>query len=322
MSFGNDPLMRIPGDFRAGRSVEVYPLASWSLEMIKFPNIAAVHNYGAGVNIAVLDTGYYNHPDLPTPLDVSVFGFGDTIDKNGHGTHVFGICASIAKNSTYFISKVLGADGLGLYSFIAKSIRYQVDKGADIIQISIGGDRYEKELHDACKYAYSKGVLIVCAAGNSGKDQLIYPAAFDECIAVGSVDINKQLSSFSTMGKQLDVVAPGEKIISTWINNGKMESSGTSMAAPVVSGICALIIDHFVTDHGHKPTIEQIRNTLYSNAIDLGLIGWDVEHGHGLAQIDFHVKEKPLKVDPPLWLNLIMKVLVLVLKLYLKTKAK
>jgi len=294
---------------------------AWNLEAINFPNKQAVHNYGAGVKIGIIDSGYSMQDGLPIPVDIRAFGYPDAEDKNGHGTHVFGILSSIARNADYYIVRALGADGNGVFSNVVKGIEYLISKGVDIIQISIGGTRYEEDLHRACRKAANLGIAVVCSNGNSGRNQKFYPSGFEECISVGATDKFGGVASFSTTGEQIDLVAPGDKVVSNWIDGSLRPSSGSSMAAPHVSGVAALVIDHYRGAHGgHKLDLDALKAVLYRNAQDMGLIGWDKDSGAGIVQVQFHKKKKDLKVDAPKWINVILKVASFGLKLWLKKR--
>lgn len=145
------------------------------------------------------------------------------------------------------IVKVLGGEnGSGQYEWIINGINYAVEQKVDIISMSLGGPSDVPELEEAVKNAVKNGVLVVCAAGNEGDgdertEELSYPAAYNEVIAVGSVSVARELSEFSNANKEIDLVAPGENILSTLPNKKYGKLTGTSMAAPHVSGALALI---------------------------------------------------------------------------------
>ena len=177
-------------------------------------------------------------------------------DYNGHGTHVAGTIAAndqnggvsgVAPEANLLIVKVLGGeDGSGQYEWIINGMNYAVEQKADIISMSLGGPADVPELKEAVENAVKSGVLVVCAAGNEGDgndrtEEYSYPAAYNEVIAVGSVSLTRESSEFSNANKEIDLVAPGEEILSTLPDRQYGKLSGTSMATPHVSGALALI---------------------------------------------------------------------------------
>ncbi|MEH2443593.1 S8 family peptidase [Nostoc sp.] len=263
---------------------------NWGADLIKAPEVWA-HGYtGKGVVVAVLDTGVdYNHEDLKNNIwtntkeipgngidddgngyvdDVSGWNFADKnnniLDKNGHGTHVSGTIAG--ENNSYGVTgiaydakimpvKVLNDSGSGSYSSISKGIHYAVDNGANVINLSLGGPSSNSTLESAIKYASSKGVIVVMAAGNDGDSSPGYPARYasKSGIAVGAVDSNNNLADFSNRSgtnKITYVTAPGVKVYSSVPNNQYATYSGTSMATPHVAGVVALMLsaNHNLTD--------------------------------------------------------------------------
>jgi len=172
-------------------------------------------------------------------------------DENGHGTHVTGIAAAqtnnglgiagVSRGGQAMIVKVLDRYGDGYYSDIAAGIRYAADNGAQVINLSLGGDQPSRVLQDAVDYAYNKGVLVVAATGNDG-GAVLYPAACDRVMAVAATDEQDQRPAFSNYGPQVDIAAPGQNIISTWRPPYYyFQRRGTSMAAPHVAGAAALL---------------------------------------------------------------------------------
>ena len=123
--------------------------------------------------------------------------------------------AGVAPNAQIMPLRVLNASGVGSYSDVAAAIVYAADNGAQVINLSLGGSNPSSTLENAVNYAISKGVAIVATAGNNGTEGALYPAAYPDVIAVGSVDPNLQHSSFSNFGSQIDIWAPGRDIITT-----------------------------------------------------------------------------------------------------------
>jgi hypothetical protein len=254
---------------------------NWDLNMINAPEVWAQGYTGQGVVVAVVDTGVdYTHRDLANNIwvnsgevadngidddgngyidDVRGWNFvgsdNNPMDLNGHGTHVAGTIAAennrfgttgVAYNATIMPVRVLSSDGDGNRENIANGIRYAVDNGANVINLSLGGG-YSSEIQDAIEYAASLGSVVVMASGNEGSTQPIAPAASANQfgIAVGAVDINRAIASFSNQAglPVLNyVVAPGDNIYSTAPGNSYRYLSGTSMATPHVSGVVALML--------------------------------------------------------------------------------
>lgn len=255
---------------------------NWGADLVKAPEVWA-HGYtGKGVVVAVVDTGVdYNHEDLTNNIwtntkeiagngidddgngyidDNYGWNFADqnnnTLDDNGHGTHVSGTIAG--ENNNYGVTgiaydakimpvKALDSSGSGSYSSISKGIRYAVDNGANVINLSLGGASSNRTLESAINYASSKGVIVVMAAGNDGDSSPDYPARYasKSGIAVGAVDKNNNLADFSNRSGTNPiayVTAPGVKVYSSVPNNQYATYSGTSMAAPHVAGIVALML--------------------------------------------------------------------------------
>jgi parallel beta-helix repeat protein len=255
------------------------------------------------VIVAIIDTGIdYTHPDLAAnyaPLGLDwVNNDTDPLDDNGHGTHCAGIVAAATNNSIgiaglaqvhIMAEKALDLDGFGYYSWIIDAIYHAADAGAKIISMSFGGSDDSASVHDAIKYAYDHGVLLVAAAGNEGNSFLNYPAAYDEVIAVSATDPADNLATFSSYGMWIELAAPGVDIYSTLptynvtltqdpfnktLNYDYL--SGTSMACPHVAGVAALAWSAFPDYTNYK-----IRQILRRTADDLGDVGFDEFYGYG-----------------------------------------
>jgi serine protease len=255
------------------------------------------YSLGAGVTVGIVDSGV--RPDLPDLKGVSFLPPYDAIaarpggtDANGHGSHIAGTiaqatdnrlgCAGIAPQARLLAVRALGADGKGTNFSIGAGIRYAVDQGCQVVNLSIGGSG-SRTLKDACQYAVSKGVLLLAAAGNSGAAQITYPAAYPETLAVGAIDASGKRCGFSQYGKGIGIVAPGEDILQQTFQKktgqpGYYYYSGTSMATPMVTGVAALV-------KSIKPSLSlaELRSTLTQTATDLGARGYDTEYGAGLV---------------------------------------
>jgi subtilisin len=250
---------------------------------------------GSGADIAILDTGIdSDHPDLQANIGagayaVSCSGSGCRYgwdDDNGHGTHCAGIAdavdnsrgvVGVSTNATLHAVKVLNSRGSGSYSDIAAGIEYVGDQGWDVGSLSLGG-RKSSVVEDAVEYAYSRGVLLVVAAGNSGPCSYCvgYPAAEPECMAVSATNRSDNLASFSSTGPQIEIAAPGADITSTYVGGEYASLSGTSMACPHVSGAGGMLMVNGFTNTEAR---QRLRNT----AENIGLS--DNEGGAGLLDV-------------------------------------
>ncbi len=242
--------------------------------------------------IAVIDTGVdYLHEDLDdgrvrTDLDRDfVNSDNDGMDDHGHGTHVAGTIAAETNNgvgvsgvmwhASIMALKALDEDGAGTAEDIASAIRYAADKGACVINMSLGGG-CAQTIADAINYAYfEKNVVIVAASGNDGSS-ISYPAKDGPVIAVGATDYKDRKAYFSNFGPELDMTAPGVTIFSTVPNSHYETFSGTSMATPHVAGVVGLLL-------AQRPdlTPAQVRAILHQSADDLGDQSFDRYFGYG-----------------------------------------
>lgn len=260
---------------------------------------------GKGVKIAILDTGIFPHSDLNVAGGVSTVNYtNDYTDDNGHGTHVAGIIASkdngigttgVASDATIYSVKVLNNRGKGDLMDIVEGFDWAIKKGVDIINVSLGTYADSPSLKAKVDEAVSKGIIVVAATGNSGTNNVMYPAKYDNVVAVGATDKNNNLASFSTYGSEVDVVAPGVGISSTYLNNIFAQGNGTSQAAPYVAGMLALYSQQYP-----DKSPNEITQMLFENTLDLGVPGKDDKFGHGLVQFPTLKEEQPIEeVEEP-----------------------
>ena len=244
--------------------------------------------------------------DFVDAPELSTIGLGDYVEQDNdptdelnHGTHIAGTIGADTNNNdgvsaicwniqmliirSGFSTNIAGT-GYLQDDDAAAGIIYAADMGANIINISWGDTNYSQIIADACNYAYQRGSLIIASAGNEGATQehvITYPAKLSTTISVGAVTNTKELASYSSWGEQIDLVAPGNLIISTYsMDDLYKEMSGTSMAAPFVAGSVALLLSN-----EPELSFEQIRGRLISSTTDLGDIGFDFRYGNGLLNV-------------------------------------
>lgn len=254
----------------------------WNLRSINVEQAWDI-TQGQGVTVAVIDTGVSRVPDFKETKFVDGYDFvsdrNDASDDNGHGTHVAGTIAQ-STNNGYGVAgiaykakimplKVLASEGGGTVADIAEAIRFAADKGADVINLSLGGGGESTTLKDAIDYAHGKGVVIVAAAGNANQNAAAYPARYPNVISVAALDAAGKKAPYSNFGAGVDIAAPGGsdegKILQETIDPkekvAKFEGAqGTSMAAPHVAGVAALLKASGIKD----PT--EILNVLEASA--------------------------------------------------------
>ncbi|MBY0123509.1 S8 family serine peptidase [Bacillus sp. S/N-304-OC-R1] len=267
------------------------------------------------VTVAVIDQGVdMQHPELkgkllPSYNAVNPMNQGT---PDFHGTHVAGIIAGNKDNGIGGFGvnpnvKILPIDvfdrSWGAYDYaIAQGILHAVEKNAKVINMSLSGPMKSPLIEEAIKKAREKNITIVAAAGNTGDTMVGYPAAFEGVISVGSVDKSKKLSSFSSYGSSVDIVAPGDEIYSTIYESEKKSSfremSGTSMASPMVAGVASLLLSKYP-----NLTPTQIEYILEHTADDLGDPGFDIKYGNGLvnpvAALNYDIKKLPAFITKP-----------------------
>ncbi|OLN24140.1 hypothetical protein BTO30_01635 [Domibacillus antri] len=275
---------------------------------------------GKGIKIGILDSGIdTKHPDLAgrTAGGICLMDVIDAQacantfnDDYGHGTHVAGIIAAnnntigtvgIAPNASLYSIKVLDSNGFGTTSTMLKGIDYGIKQKLDILNISITTPDQDSALQKMLQQAYDSGILIIAAAGNigepakSGSSTVQYPAKYESVIAVSSIDSSKKMDPGSSIGKEVELAAPGVNIYSTYPtsiqSSGYYHLTGTSMAAPYVTGMAALYMEKYP-----EMTNVQIRKLLQRNALDLGAAGRDAYFGYGLVQADLYPVEGEVKL--------------------------
>jgi len=236
--------------------------SQWDLPKIEAPaGWDITTGEGAVIKVADLDTGVdYTHEDLSAKVDLGydfVNGDSNPMDDNGHGTHIAGVIGAISNNGVGIAGvswtarilaiKVLDINGDGNSLDISNGINYAVSHGAKISNMSFGESVSSSTIKAATDNANAAGLLQVAAAGNSGDSNPFYPAAYDYMISVAATDQNDIRSVWSggassNFGATIDVCAPGTNVLSTYLTSTYLSKNGTSMAAPHVCGLAALIM--------------------------------------------------------------------------------
>lgn len=312
-------------------AVEYGSARDWGIAHVRADEVHATGNLGAGVRVAVIDSGIdCDHVELAASCEHGWNYVAETQnadDDYGHGTHVAGTVAAalhgeatgvvgVAPGATVVAYKTLDAQGVGAWSRHIAAIDDIWNGGtptADIVNMSIGRGDYSSIAEEAMQRAYEAGILLVAAAGNSGKcsakgDNVSYPALFDSVIAVAAVDSANARPCWSSTGAAVELSAPGVSVFSTWPSDmsvsyldpqpvcedgdgdGDLDchyklGSGTSMSAPHVAGAAALVLAAGVLadDDGQYGVANELRQQLAATAVDLGTSGRDPQYGYGLV---------------------------------------
>lgn len=292
-------------------SSDPYINDQYAIGMLDLTNAWLLSEGSSEVMIAIIDSGIdTDHEEFVgriSPLSYNartkLVGLTHVEDDNGHGTAVAGVIgaikgnqkgiAGILQHASLLVIKANNADNLTTEedesdtfsdSSIIEGIRYATAQGADVINLSLGGKSSNSLVQNAIIDARDQGVIVVASSGNfnetnpdTGVPVKIYPASYQGVISVGSVDSNRVLSTFSMYNDMVDVVAPGEAIVTTGMNNTYITANGTSFSAPMVSGVIGLMISYL-----NGFTDESITSKLINSTTDLGTLGYDIYYGHGL----------------------------------------
>jgi subtilisin family serine protease len=270
---------------------DAYLQQEWGLEAVKASQAWNLTRGSASVIVAVLDTGVdWNHPDLANKL-VSGWNVIDdndnTQDDHGHGTHVAGIIGAATNNvigvaglgwdTKVMPVKIATREGYTWSSAIASGIRYAADHGANVINMSVAGAApCPGDVQAAVDYAHEKGVVLVASAGNDGANVDNLPANCTHVLGVAATTSAGSLAGYSSYGNYVSVAAPGSLIYSTMMGGGYGYMSGTSMSAPYVAGLAALVrSQHSVY------TPDQVASAILDNADEEGAASWDQHAGCG-----------------------------------------
>lgn len=267
-----------------GLSINSPQQYGWELQKFNVPKLWS-KTKGNGVIVAVIDTGcdMYHQDLVPNLLPGKNFvnSKKPPQDEVGHGTHVSSTIAAVdngfgmvgvAPEAKIIPVKALGDDGTGSLKDVADALYWVADStNADFISMSLGSPTSVKKLEDAVNYAYKKGKIIFCAAGNSGENtDIMYPANYDNVISIGAIDRNLERTNFTCSGESLDFLAPGHDILGCVPGNKYATMSGTSMSNPFAIGCACLLLSFNRKSKKYKlDSIEDYIEVFKKNALSL-----------------------------------------------------
>ncbi|MFA5005904.1 MAG: S8 family serine peptidase [Candidatus Izemoplasmatales bacterium] len=280
-----------------GRESDPYLSDQYALDLTRVTEAWELETGSSAITVAIIDTGIdVTHDEFAgriSPLSYNTVtdtaGSAAVVDDVGHGTMVAGVIgairanrigiAGIAQNVALLVIKA-NAAGEGSFSdaSIIEGIYYAVNHGADVINLSLGGSYANPLTKTAVEYAFEHDVVVVGAAGNDGTDELFYPASFPTVLSVGAVGPTSMVADYSNHNAAVDFAAPGTDIVTTSLSDGYASVSGTSFAAPQVTGVVALLRSYLP-----DATVPEIRARLEGTADDAGPIGVDPYYGYGIV---------------------------------------
>ena len=302
-NLADDPMIEFIEDDSEGK-IQVMPTLSldikkqgqetpWGVEKIGAPTVWKDIR-GEGVRVGIIDTGIdLSHPDLNNNIKKTgwVLDCQNIIDDNGHGSHVAGTIAAldneigvvgVAPKVEIYAVKAFSKSGRGNISDVIEGLNWCVENKVKVINMSFGF-KNNKALEKAIKEVYKRNIVLVAAAGNSGgNNSVMYPARYPEVIAVAASNSDDKVAWFSSGGTEVDMMAPGAGILSTYKNGGYKSMSGTSMACPHVTAACALILSKNNLDP------KGVKEALIKTSKDMGYS--KLKQGAGLIDISKAIK--------------------------------
>lgn len=289
-----EPIYTIPPDLVDQGEVSPLTNRGWHIPAM-FDNIWPEWD-GKDETVSINDTGVSPHPDLPDPIYAESFvGEDPRNDGNSHGTHCAGIAVGrnglgVAPGANLMVMQVLSSSGNGGGGGIVKAKIVAMEKGATVTSESLGGPQPFEPDQDAYQQLLAKGIVSCVAAGNSGysgRDSIGWPGGFPEPITVGALQEDwKTIAKFSSGGPRMDMVAPGQNIVSSAPGGGFKKMSGTSMATPWAAGCMALLRHCFRSLGIPIPTTQEGWDAILKQfATDLGVTGPDPSFGHGVIYV-------------------------------------
>lgn len=259
----------------------------WHLGRIQAPKAWEQTKGASNITVAIIDGGVQtSHPELKGKIvsPYNVVTGKTTLPADHHGTHVAGIiAASFNKSGTAGVAPNVKIMPINVFSGeyadtfdIAEAVYYAADHHANVINMSLGSYYNSSAMKDAVAYARTKGAVIVAAAGNEDLNINTYPAAFPNVLGVSALNKENRITVFSNYGRYIDFAAPGVDIYSTVAGSKYNMMDGTSMAAPVVSGVASLVLSK-------NPLLlpTEVESILKNSSVDLGRKGRDNFYGYG-----------------------------------------
>ncbi len=257
----------------------------WNYQMINSDEAEETDTQKQAVKVAILDSGVELLSGIPVSGSVNLVEEEQDLpyymnDMTGHGTAVADIVHQICPDAQLYAVRVLDRENKGRLSDIVEGIYWCIDHEIDIINMSFGTSKDSEILQSAIAEASAHGIMIVGSAGNGGSESDVeYPAAFEEVIAVGAVDTSAKRTQESATGPEVELVAPGEQILTKSMLGMETVNSGTSMAAPHVTGAAAVLMQQ-----DSEKSSEQIREALKESGNPLGD---EEEYGNGIVDVAY-----------------------------------
>ncbi len=270
--------------------------ASWAIDNLKIRDLWKEGCDGAGSKVCVLDTGINTrHAEIKIAGSANFSTSRSVFDRDGHGTHCAGTSTGhnvhadigVAPKAELYVGKVFGDTGNTSLKALTNGIAWATRHKVDVISMSLGGDGdIPLNFASAISNAIKNNVIVVVAAGNSGpyRNTVEEPGNFTPCVTVGAVASNRRIAKFSSRGSQVDIVAPGVDILSSFkgSSGSYAKLSGTSMATPFVAGVAALFVQK-ARAVGMKYNQSIFERLVKETATDLGPVGFDPDYGAGLV---------------------------------------
>ncbi|MCH8476128.1 MAG: S8 family serine peptidase [Opitutales bacterium] len=256
-----------------------------------------VEDWGRGITVAVLDTGVNDLPGNQPFRQIDLLaGNPEAQEMSPHGRAVALLLAGqegLAPASDLLSIRVLDGKGQGDVFTVAEGIVRAADEGAKIINLSLGSARDHPVLQDAVRYANSREVLLIAAAGNEGREGLPYPAAYPEVFSVTAIDAQRQQAHFANRGS-IDLAAPGVGVAIPWSDDHFLQMNGTSAASPIAAGAVAALLSE-IPDLSPRQAAEVLRQ----NADDAGPPGPDDRWGQGVISLERSLQHRKQGIHDP-----------------------